>query len=270
MSGFKTDREELTDRKPVIVVDGLSVRYDTDVILEDVSFEVYQGEIFIIMGESGCGKSTLLKHMMGLHRPYKGRVLINGVDIFAADDEELNKVRMGIGVLFQTAALFGSMTLADNVALPIREYMHLLPETIDLIVRMKLGMVNLGGYGNHLPSELSGGMRIRAGLARAMALDPRVLFLDEPSAGLDPVTAAEIDILIKSINEGMKTTMVIITQELESIFNIARRVIMLDRKEKGIIASGDPRELRENSTDPRVLNFFRRRPMAPGTKGAGA
>lgn len=256
----------MTEREPVIVVEDLGSRYDGDVILEDVSFEVYQGEIFIIMGESGCGKSTLLKHMMGLHRPYRGRVLINGVDIFAAGEEELKKVRLGIGVLFQTAALFGSMTLADNVALPLREYVHLSPETIDLIVRMKLGMVNLAGYGNHLPSELSGGMRIRAGLARAMSLDPKILFLDEPSAGLDPVTAAEIDILIKSINEGMRTTMVIITQELESIFGIGMRVIMLDKEKKGIIASGDPEELREKSTDPRVVNFFRRRPMVSDRK----
>ncbi|MEJ2697689.1 MAG: ATP-binding cassette domain-containing protein, partial [Candidatus Sulfobium sp.] len=217
----------MAEKEAIIVVEGLSARYDGDVILENVSFEVYKGEIFIIMGESGCGKSTLLKHMVGLHRPYEGRIEINGVDIFAADYAEMNKVRMSIGVLFQTAALFGSMTLADNVALPIREYMHLSRETVDLIVRMKLGMVNLGGYGNHLPSELSGGMRIRAGLARAMALDPKILFLDEPSAGLDPVTAAEVDILIKSINEGMGTTMVIITQELESIFNIGARVIML-------------------------------------------
>lgn len=256
----------MTERKPVIVVDRLSARYDGTVIFEDVSFEVYPGEIFIIMGESGCGKSTLLKHMIGLHRPYSGRVLINGVDIFAAGDAELNRVRMSVGVLFQTAALFGSMTLADNVALPLREYMHLSPETVDLIVRMKLGMVNLAGYGNHLPSELSGGMRIRAGLARAMALDPGILFLDEPSAGLDPVTAAEIDILIRSISEGMRTTMVIITQELESIFNIGMRVIMLDKKEKGIIASGDPREVREKSTDPRVVNFFRRQPMSTEKK----
>lgn len=260
----------MTEREPVIVVEGLSSGYDGDVILNEVSFEVYRGEIFIVMGESGCGKSTLLKHMMGLHRPYKGRVLINGVDIFAADSRELNRVRMGIGVLFQTAALFGSMTLADNVALPIREYMHLTPQTVDLIVRMKLGMVNLGGYGNHLPSELSGGMRIRAGLARAMALDPKILFLDEPSAGLDPVTAAEIDILIRSINEGMRTTMVIITQELESIFGIGKRVIMLDKKKKGIIASGDPRELRETATDPRVVNFFRRQPMMPEKEGVNS
>jgi phospholipid/cholesterol/gamma-HCH transport system ATP-binding protein len=261
MSGHRAEGKELMERGPAIVVEGLTARYGGDIILKDVSFKVYQGEIFIIMGESGCGKSTLLKHMMGLYRPDRGRVLINGVDIFVADYAELNKVRMGIGVLFQTAALFGSMTLADNVALLLREYMHLSPEMVDLIVRMKLGMVNLAGYGNHLPSELSGGMRIRAGLARAMALDPRILFLDEPSAGLDPVTAAEIDILIKSINEGMRTTMVIITQELESIFNIAHRVIMLDKKEKGIIAEGDPRELREKSADFRVTNFFRRQPM---------
>ncbi len=247
--------------EPAISVKGLTAGYGGDTIIENVSFDVQPGEIFVILGESGCGKSTLLKHMMGLYRPYAGAVIIEGVDINAAEREELKRIRMGLGVLFQSAALFGSMTLKENVALALEEYTGLAQDTIDLIVRMKLAMVDLAGYGNHLPSEVSGGMKIRAAFARAMALDPSVMFLDEPSAGLDPVTAAEIDILIKSINAGMETTMVIITQELQSIFNIATRVIVLDRQEKGIMATGDPRELKETSGDPRVANFFNRRPM---------
>jgi phospholipid/cholesterol/gamma-HCH transport system ATP-binding protein len=163
-------------------------------------------------------------------------------------------------VTFQAGALFGSMTLGENVALPLQEYTGLPEEEIERIVRMKLGMVNLGGYENHLPEELSGGMQKRAGLARAMALDPRVLFFDEPSAGLDPVTAVEIDILIKSINAGMGITMVVVTHELQSIFNIAHRVVMLDKEARGLIAEGDPRDLQRSSKDPRVHNFFNRLP----------
>ncbi len=253
-----TDHEEA----PVIVVDELTARFGDNTILERVSFEVKRGEILVILGGSGCGKSTLLKHMFGLYKPAAGQVLVNGVDINTEDEAILRRVRMDFGVLFQSGALFGSMTLAENVSLPIQEYTDLDLATIELIVRMKLGLVNLAGYESHLPSELSGGMQKRAGLARAMALDPTVLFFDEPSAGLDPITSVELDNLIKSINAGMGTTMVIVTHELESIFNIAHRVIMLDKETRGIIAEGDPRELKDHSTDPRVVNFFNRRPAA--------
>ncbi len=257
----------MEQKTPIIEVEGLAARYDDETIFEKVDFQIFKGEIFIILGESGCGKSTLMKHMIGLYRPYAGRVVMNGVDITTAGEKKLQEVRKGIGVLFQSAALFGSMTLAENVALPLREYTDLPPDVIDLIVRMKLGMVDLAGYENHLPAELSGGMRIRAGLARAMALDPAVLFLDEPTAGLDPITSAEIDILIKKINTGIGTTLVIITQELESIFGIAHRIIMLDKRDKGIIAHGDPRELKVSARDPRVWNFFNRRPMERAQRG---
>jgi phospholipid/cholesterol/gamma-HCH transport system ATP-binding protein len=255
-------------KTPVIVVDQLTARFGDNTILERVSFQVNRGEILVILGGSGCGKSTMLKHLIGLYQPAAGKVLINGVDINTDDDRILHKVRMDLGVLFQSGALFGSMTLAENVSLPIYEYTNLDPDTIELIVRMKLGLVSLAGYENHLPSELSGGMKKRAGLARAMALDPTILFFDEPSAGLDPITSAELDNLIKSINAGMGTTMVIVTHELESIFNIAHRVIMLDKSAQGIIAEGDPRELKDHSTDPRVLNFFNRRPATgPAPQG---
>jgi len=251
-----------TSEKPVIVVDELTARFGDNTILERVSLEVKRGEILVILGGSGCGKSTLLKHMFGLYKPAAGQVLVNGVDINTEDEAILRRLRMDLGVLFQSGALFGSMTLAENVSLAIQEYTDLDLTTIELIVRMKLGLVNLAGYENHLPSELSGGMKKRAGLARAMALDPTVLFFDEPSAGLDPITSVELDNLIKSINAGMGTTMVIVTHELESIFNIAHRVIMLDKETRGIIAEGDPRELKDHSTDPRVVNFFNRRPAA--------
>ena len=250
------------ENAPVIVVDQLTARFGDNTIFDRVSFTVNRGEILVILGGSGCGKSTMLKHLIGLYKPATGQVLVNGVNINTDDDRTLRQVRMDLGVLFQSGALFGSMTLAENISLPIQEYTDLDLATIELIVRMKLGLVNLAGYENHLPSEISGGMKKRAGLARAMALDPTILFFDEPSAGLDPITSVELDNLIKSINAGMGTTMVIVTHELESIFNIAHRVIMLDKSARGIIAEGDPRELKDNSSDIRVLNFFNRRPPA--------
>lgn len=247
-------------KKPVIVVDRLTAGYGETIILEDVRLEIFPGEILVIIGESGCGKSTLMKQMIGIYQPFSGQVLINGININTEDEAERGQLRRQIGVAFQAGALFSSMTLGENIALPLQEYSDLPEEEINRIVRMKLGMVNLGGYENHLPEELSGGMQKRAGLARAMALDPMVLFFDEPSAGLDPVTAAELDILIKSINAGMGITMVVITHELQSIFAIAHRVIMLDKDARGLIAEGDPRELRRHSEDPRVHNFFNRLP----------
>ena len=246
------------DSKPIIVVENLVARFGSNIVLESVSFQVYKGEILVIVGESGCGKSTLLKIMIGLQQPSSGKVLFRGVDITAAGEKELNNYRQNIGVLFQSGALFSSMTLKENIALPLREYTNLDSAMINMIIKMKLGMVNLAGYENHYPSELSGGMKKRAGIARAMALDPIVLFFDELSAGLDPVTAVELDDLIIKTNEALGTTMVIVTHELESIYKIADRVIMLDKKAKGIIAEGNPRELKEKSTDPRVRSFFLR------------
>ena len=258
---------ERTDKSPVITVEHLTARFGSDTIFEGVGFEVHKGEIFVILGGSGCGKSTLMKHMIGLYETESGKVVINGIDITKADETQLKKMRLGVGVAFQSGGLFGSMTLGENVALPLQEYTDLSPKLIDLIVKMKLGMVNLAGYENHLPEELSGGMKKRAGLARAMALDPTVLFFDEPSAGLDPITSAELDLLIKSIRAGIGTTMVIVTHELQSIFSVADRVIMLDKEAKGIIAEGDPRWLKENSTDPRVRNFFNRQVPEQEEKG---
>jgi phospholipid/cholesterol/gamma-HCH transport system ATP-binding protein len=231
--------------------------------LESVSFQVYKGEILVIVGESGCGKSTLLRIMIGLQKPSSGKVLFQGVDITETGGKDLNNYRQNIGVLFQSSALFSSMTLKENIALPLREYTNLDSAMINMIIKMKLGMVNLAGYENHYPSELSGGMKKRAGIARAMALDPIVLFFDELSAGLDPVTAAELDDLIIKTNEALGTTMVIVTHELESIYKIADRVIMLDKTAKGIIAEGNPLELKEKATDPRVRSFFLRQMTEP-------
>jgi phospholipid/cholesterol/gamma-HCH transport system ATP-binding protein len=252
---------QVTEKKPIIEVDNLTARFGDRTIFQNVTFTVYRGEVLVILGGSGCGKSTLLKHMIGLYQPYTGRVLIDGIDVNTDDEKQLNWLRQKIGVSFQAGALFGSMNLGENVALPLREYTDLPDTAIEYIVKMKLAMVNLAGFENHLPSELSGGMQKRAGVARAMALDPMVLFFDEPSAGLDPITGVELDIMIKRLNSGMSTTMVVVTHELQSIFKISDRVIMLDKDAKGIIAEGDPKVLKD-SEDPRVHRFFNREPAS--------
>lgn len=195
-----------------------------------------------------------------LYRPDQGSVLIRDTDLISADDEALLQVKKLFGVLFQSGALIGSMTLAENIALPLTEHTDLDPGFIDEIVRMKLRLVNLAGYEDAYPSELSGGMKKRAGIARALALDPQILFLDELSAGLDPVTSAGLDQLVIDINAGMGTTMVIVSHELSSIMTIADRIIMLDKKARGIIAEGDPRKIHETASDPRVHRFFNRIP----------
>ena len=240
----------------VVAVEGLTARFGETIILERINLEVFGGEILCIVGGSGCGKSTLLKQMIGLLRPAAGRVVIGGTDIAGAGEDELNRIRKGIGVLFQSDALFGSMTLGENIALPLNASGKVSPATVIGIVRMKLGMVNLSGYENHYPSELSGGMRKRGGLARAMALDPRILFCDEPSAGLDPVNAAELETLIRGINAGLGTTIVIVSHQVDLVLGIADRIIMLDGREKGIIAVGTPEELRRTAKDPRVRRFL--------------
>lgn len=247
-------------RNAIIQVRDLVAGYGEKVILRDLSFEVYEGEIFVILGGSGCGKSTLLKHLIGLNPPISGQVIIDGIDIAGGDDRAYREVLRKIGILYQSGALLGSMTIAENVALPILEYTTLSPAHVATLVRMKLNLVNLEGYENYLPSEISGGMKKRAGLARAMALNPKILFFDEPSAGLDPVTSAGLDNLIIHLNKRFGTTMVIVTHELQSIFAVAHRVIMLDKHTQGIIAEGDPGYLRDHSRNRFVREFFNRLP----------
>ena len=242
----------------LIRVRDLVARYGDFLVLDGVDLDVFDGEILVIMGGSGCGKSTLLRHMIGLEAPHSGTVVVDGTDIQGCSDTEFNQMRRKIGVLFQGAALFGSMTVAQNVAVALDAYSGLPRDAIERLVGIKLKVVGLHGYENHLPSELSGGMKKRAGLARALAMNPKILFLDEPSAGLDPVTSAEIDELILHINRSTGTTMIIITHELASVFTLASRVVMLDKRARGIIAEGDPRRLRETSRNAFVRQFFNR------------
>jgi phospholipid/cholesterol/gamma-HCH transport system ATP-binding protein len=240
----------------IIEVEHLTLGYGERVVLEDLTFSVPAGDVFVILGGSGSGKSTVLRHLIGLEEPMAGTIRISGAPPVR------DQGRPGYGVLFQSGALFGSMTLAQNVALPLEKWSRLPADAIDTIVRAKLRLVGLEGFENHLPAELSGGMKKRAGIARAMALDPPLLFLDEPSAGLDPVSSVELDELIVTLNRSLGMTTVIVTHELQSIFAIARDCIMVDRGARGIIARGDPRVLRDTSDDPRVRAFFNRKAQA--------
>ena len=238
----------------IVEVKRLTAGYAGQPVLRDISFRVRRGEIFMILGGSGSGKSTLLKNMIGLYPAMAGEVLIGGQDIVGARGAVRERILRQFGVMYQGGALFGSMNLESNVALPLEEWTRLPTDARVLLARLKLQQVGLGGFGGYLPSEISGGMQKRAAVARAMALDPGLMFLDEPSSGLDPVTSAELDDLIRSLSRSLGITFVIASHELSSILAIADRVIMLDGG--GIVAEGDPRELRDRPTNDYVRAFF--------------
>ena len=245
-----------------IELEGVTCSYGDRVVLQDVSFAVARAEIFFIIGGSGCGKSTLLRHMIGLHQPARGHVRYFGRDFTTASARERKELLQTFGVLYQGGALWSSMTLRENVALPLELLTDLNRRERDEIVTLKLAQVGLAGYEEYFPAEISGGMKKRAGLARALALDPGIVFFDEPSAGLDPITSLKLDELVREIRDTLGTTIVIVSHELASIFDIADRVVMLDRGAQGIIATGDPKALRDTSPDPRVQEFLNRR-LAP-------
>ena len=240
-----------------IEVRDLTMAYGDYVIQRDLNFTVGRGDIFVIMGGSGCGKSTLLKQMIGLARPARGTVLYDGEDYWAASEEARVERQRGFGVLFQAGALWSSLTLAENVALPLQEFTGLSADLIDEIVSLKLSLVGLGGFENFYPSEISGGMKKRAGLARAMALDPGILFFDEPSAGLDPISSRRLDDLILELRDSLGATVVLVTHELASIFAIANNSVFLDADTKTMIATGHPQQLATSGPD-KVRSFLRR------------
>jgi phospholipid/cholesterol/gamma-HCH transport system ATP-binding protein len=239
-------------------IQNLTMAYGENIIQQNLTFSIERGEIFVIMGGSGCGKSTLLRHLVGLMQPYEGRILINGTDLWAASGSERDQIISRCGVLYQGGALWSSMTLAENIEVPLKEYTELNKKQIEEVISYKLSLVGLAGFEDYYPSEISGGMRKRAGLARAMALDPEILFFDEPSAGLDPISSKLLDDLILELRDSLNATVIIVTHELASIFTVGDNSIFLDPDSKTIIATGAPKQLLENADDPRVQKFLTR------------
>jgi phospholipid/cholesterol/gamma-HCH transport system ATP-binding protein len=254
----------------MIRVEDLAIGYGERVVMSGVSFEVARGEIFVVLGGSGCGKSSLLKTMIGLNPPRSGRILIDGRDLADAAGDERARIQRGFGVMYQSGALFGSLTVHENVRLPLDELTDLTDRQKDVLAHTRLGMVGLANAGRRLPAELSGGMVKRAAIARALALDPPLVFLDEPSAGLDPVTSAGLDALILDLARNFGITFVVVTHELQSIFAIADRCVMLDAARKTLVAEGRPADLRDGSRDPAVLRFFRREAEPPAPRRSEA
>jgi phospholipid/cholesterol/gamma-HCH transport system ATP-binding protein len=238
---------------PLIEVRDLTVGWDSHVLMKGLNFDVQRGDIFVILGSSGCGKSTLLRYLIGLEEPLAGSISIAGIGA-----PRLDGTAPEYGVMFQSGALFSSMTVGENVGFALQEWTGLPTDAVNAIAKAKLALVGLEGAADKLPAELSGGMKKRAAIARAMAFEPSLIFLDEPSAGLDPVSAAELDDLILALNRGLTLTVVMVTHELESILKVGKTCIMLDKETKGIIATGNPRSLKAESQDPRVQQFFQR------------
>jgi phospholipid/cholesterol/gamma-HCH transport system ATP-binding protein len=253
----------VAESTPRITVTDLTMAYGDFVIQHDLNFTIKAGEIFILMGGSGCGKSTLLRHMIGLKAPAKGDILYDGESFWAAAPEARERMTRRFGVLYQSGALWSSMTLAENVTLPLGEYTDLNPRQMREVASFKLALVGLAGFEDFYPSEISGGMQKRAGLARAMALDPDILFFDEPSAGLDPISSRLLDDLILELRDSLGATVVIVTHELASIFAIADNAVFLDPETKTQLAVGDPRVLRDASPNPKIRTFLNRGASEP-------
>jgi phospholipid/cholesterol/gamma-HCH transport system ATP-binding protein len=254
--GDGPQRSSAAQSAAIVRVEDLGAAYDGRAVFEHVSFEVRRGEVLVLLGPSGCGKSTLLRMMIGLQAPAAGRVLFEGEDVARASGAERLRQLRRFGVTFQGGALFGSLDLLGNVRLPLEEHTALEPEARELLARMKLRLVGLGGFERHLPSEISGGMQKRAALARALALDPELVFLDEPGAGLDPLALGALDELVLGLSEALGVTFVVVTHELASVFRIADRVLFLDREARGMVALGPPAELRDASAVPLVRLFL--------------
>ncbi len=246
-----------------IRVQGLTMAYGSFVLMRDLTFSVRRGEVFVIMGGSGSGKSTLLRHLIGLNEPAAGEIFYGEESFTRADPGTRERMLQRFGVLYQSGALFSSMTLLQNVTLPLGEYTDLPPRELREVAALKLALVGLRGFEDYYPSQISGGMQKRAGLARAMALDPEVLFFDEPSAGLDPITSRRLDDLILELRDSLGATVVVVTHELASIFAIADNCVFLDAESRTMIATGSPRELLAHSTDPRVREFLTRGEESP-------
>lgn len=246
------------NREIQIEVRGLTAAYGDVVIQRDLDFTIGRGEIFVVMGPSGCGKTTLLRHMVGLMAPASGDVFYDGQSFWNCDTDERKKTIRKFGVMYQNGALWSAMTLAENVGLPLGEFTDLTPSEIREVASFKLALVGLAGFEDFHPSEISGGMCKRAGVARAMALDPEILFFDEPSAGLDPVSARRLDDLIRELRDSLGTTMVLVTHELASIFAIGDNSVFLDHDSRTMLATGKPTELRDHTTDPRIRRFLTR------------
>ncbi|MEX1113633.1 MAG: ATP-binding cassette domain-containing protein [Akkermansiaceae bacterium] len=253
-----TDSPKNPPAQAKITVRGLTMAYGPFVVMRDLNFEVAEKDIFIIMGGSGCGKSTLLRHLIGLREPTRGTILFEGEDFTAASPEERSRFIRRCGVMYQSGALWSSLTLAENIALPLEEHSELGPKSIRDLVSYKLSLVGLSGYEDYYPAQISGGMNKRAGIARAMALDPEILFLDEPGAGLDPLSSRRLDDLILRLRDSLGSTVVIVTHELSSIFAIANNSIFLDTATRTQGATGNPTELRDHSENPAVRLFLRR------------